>query len=95
MPRSSATSPEHATPAQERLEEYGRIFHAALTSRERTTTGVVLTFGPAHHGQWVADLAAREAACCPFMSYLVTLDDGLIGWETNGTPEMQAILDEY
>lgn len=79
---------------EERLTEYGQLFSAGLISRERTATSVILTF----HGRmasWVADLAAREAACCPFMSYLVVHGEGGVRWETSGAAEVQPILDEY
>lgn len=77
-----------------RLNEYGQLFSAGLVSRERTAAGVVLTFH-ARMASWVADVAAREAACCPFLSYLVVLDDDVVRWETSGTADAQPILDEY
>lgn len=80
------------TPEQ-RLAEYRQLFGPGLVSRERTGTGVVVTFD-ARLASWAADLAAREAACCPFLSYLVTLDDGVVRWETSGSAEAQPILDE-
>ena len=80
----------------ERLAEYGRLFETALVSRERTAEGVILTFAQGDGVvDWVADLATREAACCPFMRYEVTADDREIRWEVSGTPDMQPILDEY
>ena len=79
---------------EERLNEYAQLFGAGLISRERTTTGVTLTFD-ARVASWVADLAAREAACCPFMSYRVTHDDETVRWETSGPTQAQPILDEY
>ncbi len=79
---------------EERLNEYGQLFGAGLISRERTTTGVTLTFA-VRMASWVADLAAREAACCPFMSYRVTHDDETVRWETSGPTQAQPILDEY
>lgn len=79
---------------EERLNEYAQLFGANLVTRERTTASVILTFD-ARMASWVADLAAREAACCPFMSYLVTQDDNKVRWETSGPAEVQPILDEY
>jgi hypothetical protein len=80
----------------ERLAEYGHLFKSAFLSRQRTAESVVLTFASGDGvGAWVADLAAREAACCPFMRYEVTTDDKEIRWEVSGTPDMQPILDEY
>ncbi|MGH8941321.1 MAG: hypothetical protein ACRDWF_00740 [Acidimicrobiia bacterium] len=81
---------------QERFAEYGRLFNASLIGRERTADAVVLTFQPGDDvAEWVADLAAREAACCPFMSYHVTADETAIRWVTWGSEAMQPILDEY
>lgn len=79
---------------RQRLEEYGRLFQAGLISHQRTTTSVVLTFEP-DLATWVTDLARREAACCPFMSYRVTDDGTSVRWETSATVEAQPILDEY
>ena len=81
---------------EERLAEYGRLFKAALIGRVRTDDGVILTFAPGEGvAEWVADLAAREAACCPFMSYDISATDGEIRWETSGAAVAQPILDEY
>jgi hypothetical protein len=81
---------------RERFAEYGRLFNAWMVGRERTSDGVVLTFEPGDGvDAWVADLAAREAACCPFMSYDVSADEKAIRWITWGTEAMQPILDEY
>lgn len=81
---------------QERFAEYGRLFNASPIDRERTINGVVLTFEPgAGVAEWVADLAAREAACCPFLSYEVTTDRSATKWTTWGTDAVQTILDEF
>jgi hypothetical protein len=81
---------------EERLAEYGRLFKTALLSRERTAESAILTFASDDGiSAWVADLAAREAACCPFMRSEVTADDQEIRWEVSGTPDMQTLLDEY
>ena len=81
---------------QERFAEYGRLFNAWLTGLERTADGVIFSFEPRDGvAEWVADLAAREAACCPFMSYDVTADEKTIRWMTWGSAAMQSILDEY
>ena len=81
---------------QERFAEYGQLFNAWLIGRERTADGVALAFEPGDGvAEWVADLAAREAACCPFMSYDVTADEKAIRWVTWGSEATQPILDEY
>ena len=80
----------------ERLAECGRLFQTALVSRHRTPDSAILTFAPEEGvAAWIADLAAREAACCPFMKFDVSADETEIRWETSGGPEIQPILDEY
>lgn len=82
---------------EERLAEYGRLFAHALVGRERTADAVDLRFA-AKPGvaEWVADLARREAACCPFLTHQVSPDGAHILWRisTEAGPTAQAILDE-
>lgn len=82
---------------EERVAEYGRLLAHALVARERTDRAVVLTFA-AKPGvrEWIVDLVAREAACCPFCSYGVQHRDGQIVWSTStdAGPAAQAMLDE-
>lgn len=84
--------------AETRFAEYGRLFAHALVDRHRTVDGVVFTFA-AKPGvtDWVADLACREAACCPFSTYDVTSDGVTVVWKTSSqaTPMVQAFLDEF
>ena len=84
--------------AEERFAEYGRLFAHALIDRQRTADAVVFTFA-AKPGvtEWVADLARREAACCPFSTYDVTSDGQRIVWRTSShaAPMVQAFLDEF
>ena len=45
---------------------------------------------------WVCDLAKREAACCPFLSYEIVEEDEKIVWTTAGLGASDiAILDEF
>jgi hypothetical protein len=84
--------------AEERFAEYGRLFEHALVDRQRTGDAVVFTFA-AKPGvsEWVADLARREAACCPFSTYDVSTDGQRIVWKTSSgaAPMVQAFLDEF
>lgn len=85
------------TPEQ-RLAEYARLFAHAFTGRDHTTTTITFRFADRHGlADWVCDLAAREAACCPFFSFDIVLDDATIVWTVSGAdrPEVHAILDEY
>ncbi len=81
----------------ERIAEYGQLFARALVDRERTADAVELRFA-AKPGvvEWVTDLARRESACCPFLTYEVTVDGGRVVWRisTQAGPAAQAILDQ-
>ena len=82
---------------QERMAEYGRLFDHALAGRERTTDAVIWRFtARAGVEAWVRDLADREAACCPFLTYSVTEHDGQVVYRIAGDddPMTQAALDE-
>jgi hypothetical protein len=84
--------------AEERLAEYGRLFAHALIDRARTSDAVVFTFAAkAGVAEWVADLARREAACCPFSTYDVQLIDDRVVWRTSSQrgPVVQAFLDVF
>ena len=86
---------------EERLAEYGRLFAHALVARDRTDDALEFTFA-AKPGvwEWIADLVAREAACCPFLSFEVERRDDRIVWRTHtdASPAtldaVQAMLDE-
>ena len=82
---------------QERLAEYGRLFEHALTGSDRTSNAVIWRFtARAGVEAWVRDLADREAACCPFLTYTVTEHDGEVTYQIAGDddPMIHAILDE-
>ena len=83
---------------QERIAEYGRLFSHALIARDRGSDSLEFRFSPkAGVAEWVADLARREAACCPFFSYRVVEEGGSIVWRTSSDAgaEAQAMLDEF
>jgi hypothetical protein len=83
---------------QQRLAEYGRLFGHALVGRERTSDAVIWRFAArAGVEAWVRDLADREAACCPFLTYTVTTNDGQVSYQiaAGADSTMQAILDEF
>jgi hypothetical protein len=82
------------TPA-ERLAEYRRLFSRALLRRERPTDAVVFVFR-AESAPAVADLARREAQCCPFLEYRVEpLGDQVIWTIADPLGRASAILDEF
>ena len=82
----------------ERLAEYRRLFEHALVQRESTesTTTFRLADRPGVR-DWVLDLVRREAACCPFLSYEVGLDNEHIVWTTSGGlgASDMAVMDEF
>jgi hypothetical protein len=87
--------------AEERMAEYGRLFAAAYTGRERTGEGIRWRFR-ADEGieAWVRDLVAREEACCPFLAIAVTVADGEVRWDAglaNGVDDdiARTILDDF
>lgn len=83
---------------QQRMAEYARLFEHALTGRERTTNASIWRFtARAGVEAWVRDLADREAACCPFLTYAVTAHNGEVTYQIAGDndPMIQAILDEF
>ena len=82
----------------ERLAEYRRLFEHALVGRESTATATTFLFA-ARPGvrEWVRDLAMREAACCPFLSYEIDEEGEAIVWTIAGglgASEM-GILNEF
>jgi hypothetical protein len=69
----------------ERFAEYRRLFDHALVGRESTPTATVFRFADRPGvAEWVCDLAKREAACCPFLSYEIDQDGEEIVWTTAG-----------
>jgi hypothetical protein len=81
----------------ERMAEWGRLFEHALAGRERTEGAVIWRFtARAGVEEWARDLAAREAACCGFLTYTVTVKDGQVVYRIDGDsdPMVQAALDE-
>lgn len=79
------------------MAEYGRLFDQALAGRERTRGAVIWRF-TARPGveAWVRDLADREAACCLFLTYTITVTGGQVTYRISGDddPMLQTVLDE-
>ena len=82
----------------ERVAEYARFFHAAFVSRERTDDRVTWRLR-ADTGieAWARDLAARENACCAFMTHTVTVVGEHVVWQatTIDDPTARGVLDLY
>jgi hypothetical protein len=79
------------TPEQ-RLREYRALFARALLRHERRPGATVLTFR-ADAGAAVADLARREAACCPFLDHRVEPAGAGVVWTISG--ESAETLDAF
>ena len=81
---------------QERLAEYARLFESALVSRERTP-GAMRWWLRNDEGieAWAKDLAARENACCAFMTTTVTAAGDRVLWESTAIddPVAREVLD--
>jgi hypothetical protein len=81
---------------EQRMAEWRRLIAATYTGRERTgPTGIRLRFRASAEA-WVRDLAAREKACCPFFTFVVTTTDGEVRWDIS-VPEdetARTILDD-
>jgi hypothetical protein len=109
---TTSTNADHPTPAvpavvcdmtdapdtgEQRLEEYARLFAAALVGRERTEGRGMRWRFRAYPGieVWARDLAARETACCAFLTITVTVADGEVLWETTAIddPAARAVVD--
>jgi hypothetical protein len=86
------------TPEQ-RLDEYHRLFTAALVSRERTDRDRVRFRLRAKEGveSWVRDLAAREKACCAFFAFEITTTGDEVIWDAAVIDDdtARAVLDEF
>ena len=82
---------------EQRLQEYAHLFAAAFVGRERTEGGGMHWRLRAYPGidVWARDLAAREMACCAFLTITVTVTDGQVLWEstTIDDPAARAVLD--
>ena len=77
--------------ARARFAEYDRLLAAAYVGRERTEAGMRWTLRPGV-GEWARDLAARERACCAFLTISVDeVGDGVL-WEVTADPAAQAVV---
>jgi len=80
--------------AQARFAEYARLFAAAYTGRERTAAGMRWSLRPGV-AEWARDLAARERACCAFLTITVTEAGDRVLWELSADPAAQAVVDGF
>jgi hypothetical protein len=45
--------------------------------------------------EWARDLAARERACCAFLTIAVTEEGDRVLWEVSAEPAAQAVVDGF
>ena len=79
-----------------RLAGYARLSGAALISRERTPTAMRWWLRNDEGTEaWATDLAARENACCAFMTTTVTAAAGRVLWQSTALddPAARQVLD--
>ena len=82
--------------AQARFAEYARLFAAAYAGRERTDTGMRWSLrSEPGVADWARDLAARERACCGFLTISVTEAGDRVLWEVSADPAAQAVVDWF
>lgn len=82
----------------ERITEYEQLFATALVSRERTESGIRFRFRQQQGlAARVADLAAREQACCAFFTFDIGLRGDELWWDVAviDDPVARQILDEF
>jgi hypothetical protein len=80
---------------EQRMQDYARLF-AAFISRERSDTGMRWRLRADPGIEALArDLAARENACCAFLTTTITVTDGQVLWDTTtiDDPAARAVLD--
>ena len=82
----------------ERMAEYARFLRAAFVSRERTADAMTwrLRADPGIE-VWARDLAARENACCAFMTHTISVAAGQVVWHatTIDDPSARSVLDLF
>lgn len=82
--------------ARERYAEYARLLATAYVGRERTATGMrwSLRAGPGVADR-ARDLAARERACCAFLTIAVTEEGEGVLWEVSADPAAQPVVEWF
>ena len=82
--------------ARSRLDEYARLFAAAYVGSERTSVGMRWSLRAAPGiADWARDLAAREAACCVFLTIAVTEEGDRVLWEVSADPTAQPVVEGF
>ena len=82
----------------ERLDAYRRIFGSSLIGRERTADGIRFRFRAEEDLEdAIAELAAREKACCAFFHFTITRHQDEVWWDTSVVDDdiARQILEEY
>ena len=76
-----------------RLAEWQEVLRE-VRERRSIDGGVRLVFEPSTPAATVADLAAREHACCPFLDFKMPVADDAPILEIRARADAQTIIDE-
>jgi hypothetical protein len=82
----------------ERLAEYAKFLDTGFVSRERTADAMIWRLRAESGVEvWARDLAARENACCAFMTHTISVADEHVIWHatTIDDPSARAALDLF
>lgn len=74
-----------------RLQEWRELL-SGVSERRHIEGGIRLTFARSAVGAAIADLAAREHACCPFLTFTLGLDDDAPTLEVRADAAAQEIV---
>jgi len=78
-----------------RVEDFREAFGMLVSSR-RTPHGFSWVFRDDPGFEAVLrDLAAREHACCQFLAFTISREDGHLVWEVDGTPEAAGAVEVF
>jgi hypothetical protein len=81
-----------AVDVQTRVDEW-HVLAGRIRERQPIDGGLRLIFESTTPHSVIADLAAREHACCPFLDFTVTADDEVPVLEVRALAAAQAIID--
>jgi len=83
--------------ARTQLDEWRELLDAAVVRRHRISAGrLELDLDPAFRPlDDLVQLARREAACCTFFNFSLTIDAELLTFVIEVPPEAEGVLDQF
>ena len=83
--------------ARTQLDEWRELLDAAVVRRHRISAGrLELELDPAFRRvDDLVQLARREAACCTFFNFSLTIDAELLTFVIEVPPEAEGVLDQF